>query len=240
MRVIITLFLLCGPLLAGYADSCTAVYVGTASTNCTLSSAVVSGDAVIVAVSTIGGAFVSSITDGIGNTYSNLQTYTYGTSWRLTVYKSYNVASGASDVVTVTLGGADTGTIAVLRYTSVNSSPLDGGPTANGNFLAGGGTADPGSFSTTNANDIIIGIVYCYAGVGSPASGYTQRTYNSGTAGGIYTEDQTVSSTGTYDPTFTLSGASQFAAVGFSLKVSGGAKVCVSTLSMLGTGNPCH
>lgn len=140
----------------------TAAGAGTATVFTTPAFACSSGN-LIVAASRIGVNFAATqtVTDVAGNTYSSITHADMGTgSDRLKLFQAFNTAGHAENVVTLTL--SDTGQYVgfiVVQYSGVQtaSSPVDVTAVGNGAAGAGSSVAVTSTFTTTFANELIIG-----------------------------------------------------------------------------------
>jgi hypothetical protein len=150
---------------------------------------------IVVGVYTWGGT-VSGITDSLANNYA-LATFTATPGGNnLYVYYAVNKSSGA-DAVTVHVSGG--GVMSdIHEYAGLSTTtPLDQVKVSSGT----GTTINSGSVTTTAANELIFG----YAGVdgnsvSGPGAGFTQR---GNTGNGELSEDELVSTAGSYSATAT-------------------------------------
>jgi hypothetical protein len=140
---------------------------------------------------------VSSVTDTRGNTYSPAVGTTSGTGLRQVIYYAKNIAGG-SNTVTVTFNQGPTyPDVRILEYSGLDtSSPLDVTAAAAGT----GTTANSGSATTTAANELIFGAGTSGHAFTAAGTGFTQRMID---IFGNIAEDETVSSTGSYNATAT-------------------------------------
>jgi len=226
-----TLFCALGALLGSEQAFAAISYVqsNSASPSTTVSSIAVpftnaqtAGDFIAVGVSWGSGVSISSITDTKGNAYTLAVGPTTFSGAASAIYYAKNIAAAAAGANTVTVTfSAATGTpdLRVAEYSGVNTtSPLDVTAVSTGTSA----TSDSGSATTTNANDLLIGINAVLSGTQSAGTGYTSRQIS--LYDGNILEDRIVSATGAYSATATLSSSAawimQMAA--FKAAVSGG------------------
>ncbi len=145
---------------------------------------------------------ISSVTDARGNTYSLAVGPTSNTGLQQAIYYAKNIASGSNTVTVKFNQAAVYPDVRILEYSGLNStSPLDVTAAATGS----GTTASSSSATTTSANELIFdagtttGITFTASG-----SGFTTRLVD---IYGNMAEDKTVSSTGSYAATATITGA---------------------------------
>lgn len=153
---------------------------------------------------------VSSVVDSAGNTYTASPvgfiamstTSSAPESQGCVVYYCPNIAAyGVGNQVTVTLSGvAYYYVVSVLEYGGLATSGIfDVTAHATANYPGASSTANSGPATTTNANDILLGVFSLFDGVVGPGSGYIAQENN-------YTclvEDQTVATTASYGATAT-------------------------------------
>ena len=139
---------------------------------------------------------VSTISDSRGNIYTLAIGPTSGTGLRQSIYYAKNIAGG-SNTVTVTFNQAGTFVdVRALEYSGLDTAnPLDQAAGA-----AGTGTlANSGAQTTTSANELIFGAGMIRTHFTGAGSGFISRIITNPDAD--IAEDQTVSSTGTYNAT---------------------------------------
>jgi hypothetical protein len=141
---------------------------------------------------------VSSVTDSRGNPYILAVGPARTSGLSSAIYYAKNIGAG-SNTVTVTFNQkAGWPNVNVLEYSGLDtSSPLDVVATASGN----GTTANSGSATTTSASELIVGAGNPTSVFKAAGSGFSNRIINS--FGGI-SEDEIVTSTGTYRATATM------------------------------------
>jgi len=139
---------------------------------------------------------VSTISDSRGNIYTLAIGPTTGTGLRQSIYYAKNIAGG-SNTVTVTFNQAATFVdVRALEYSGLDTAnPLDVAAGA-----AGTGTlASSGAVTTTSANELIFGAGMTRTHFTGAGSGFISRIITNPDAD--IAEDQTVSSTGSYNAT---------------------------------------
>ncbi|MFY9986150.1 MAG: hypothetical protein WAK31_15405, partial [Chthoniobacterales bacterium] len=144
---------------------------------------------------------VSSVTDSQNNTYQLAVGPTKeSSSLTQSIYYATNIVGG-SNTVTITFSGAAAyPDIRILEYSGLNlSSPLDVAAGASGT----GTSSSSGAITTTSASDLLVGANIVTSTTKSAGSGYTKRILTS--PDGDIVEDRTVSSTGSYTATATIS-----------------------------------
>jgi Fibronectin type III domain len=167
----------------------------TSVTTTAFGSSVTAGDTVIVTVTGQMGSTAATLTpsDSKGNTYTwdSFYYYNSGVATQITnpssttvpaskyfvgVARSSNIGTGGSSFTnTMTVGSSNTASmiIGAGEFTGLGTSPtID---TTADAVTASGSTAGPGSYSTTNAHDLLVQAV-----IGSGASGATAPTAPTG------------------------------------------------------------
>ena len=154
----------------------------TATTiSATFSSPVTAGNTIILAITWGYPESISSITDTLGNIYydSGATIYTEAMDQTTAIWYANN-SLGGSDTITVTFGGSVPwrGLYAV-EYSGLAKQDILDDTAANG---ATSGTADPGTITPTEDNELVFSIVSDNLGSGeNPASGFTSIYNDSGT-----------------------------------------------------------
>ncbi len=146
---------------------------------------------------------LDSITDTAGNTYILAAGPTRNLNGGATQYLFYakNIApaSAGINVVTITVSSASLTwpETRIAEYSGIdNVSPLDAVAANAGNSA----TTDSGQLTTTNANDIIVGVNYVANTTTEAGPGFTARFINNGNI----LQDRLTSSTGAYSSTAPL------------------------------------
>jgi hypothetical protein len=214
---------------AGSSGSCTS----TAPLSVTVSPP--AGDLLIVWANVSSGNTMT-VSDSSSQTYS--VTNTTGGSIVSAAYYVTNTAAITSVKLTPSSTGPTCHAL-ILAHPAPSTATLDvGGAVANGTPST---TCTAPSETTTNANDLVIGLCTENANSGTFTAGGTGCTYtfeatNSGGAWTVGAEDCNVTSTGTFQPapTFSSSNVSRGATLAF--KLSGAAPTCPKTLALLGVG----
>ncbi|WP_024516842.1 hypothetical protein [Bradyrhizobium sp. Tv2a-2] len=167
---------------------------------------------------------ITGVTDNVNGAVA--WTQVRQTAWnalgnQLSVYIFPNTASG-TPTVTATFAAASSVDFAIAEYGGVaTSSPVDVSAIQY-NDTAGTAVSLP-SITTTNANDVLIGVYVLQNGVtwtdnvaGSTPNTWTNRIGADGNI--IWWNDVIVSSTGTYFENATLSASETYASCQFALK----------------------
>ncbi|HLH74120.1 MAG TPA: hypothetical protein VKX96_12610, partial [Chloroflexota bacterium] len=122
----------------------------------------------------------------------------------LSIWYATNVVGGSNFTVTVKLQSAGSLTVAIHEYAeAATSSVVDQTARANGR----GTVASSGPAATTSANDLLFAATTHWDSTNTSATagaGFTLRRSlaNNTTAAALFTEDQPVTTTGTYAGTF--------------------------------------
>ena len=142
---------------------------------------------------------VSSVTDSAGNTYTRAIGPTADSDAQQSIYYASNIRAG-SNTVTVTMSTTvNYPDVRVLEYSGVTT--LDKTAGASGNSTA----ASSGSATTTTARELIFTANTCDWNTTAVGAGFTTRVT---TIDGNIAADRTVSATGSYNGTATLSNTS--------------------------------
>ena len=191
------------PIAFAQANTCPAtLQASNISITCAYSAAQTAGDLNIVAIGwgdTT--AVISAVTDSQGNLYTLVAGPIRGTGLSQSLYYAKNVKAG-SNTVTVTFNQAAVyPDVRILEYKGIDTvSPLDQTASAIGT----GTTANSGSASTQYASELIFGTGTNGGNFSAPGTGFTSRMIN---IYGNIAEDKTVSVTGSYNATATISGS---------------------------------
>jgi hypothetical protein len=169
---------------------------------------------------------ISSITSGVngGASYTQVgsQFTDASTQQRVALYRYSGTAAGA-ETVTITRSTNDTTRVIILEYSGLTTSgdPLD--QTNNSGFVAATTTVNSGDVTTTQANELILGLISGNAGGVAFTAGtnFTDRTETASNR--LFVEERIVSSTGTYAATGTMGSADAHIAIVYAFKDSGGA-----------------
>ena len=197
---------------------------GTSVTNCNYAQNVRAGDMIVI--------YMAFGTDAVG--FSSPGDTLSNSGWSCT-YNSAN-HEGYCWNPALTTGGADTFSVTVSNssgpatwegeFSGINATPLDtGGP--NWNTTSSSSTASPPAITTTNANDMIL---ICSGSI-TTAVFYTAQspfviplgnsyTYNGGNGQSAACAVYSVTSTGTYSTTFSLSASVTTRGASFAIKSS--------------------
>ena len=175
-----------------------------------------SGNANVIMIGGVSGFVVSSVTDTKGNTYNSVATGNVG-GIQVAAYVATGIASASagSNTVTVTFSaGTNSPDIHILEYSGLASS----GVFDSSDYVNGTGTSASATFSTSNANDVIIAsLLYTGTPTITAGTGYTMRV-NEGPSWGNCTEDQVVSSSGSQTASFSISSSQSWWVFAIALK----------------------
>jgi IPT/TIG domain len=138
-------------------------------------------------------SLVKTVTDSSGNTYSQAGGTTTGSGLRQAIYYARNIAGGSTTVTVTFNGAAAYPDLRILEYSGLDTSnPLD--VTAAG--VGTGTVAASAAATTTSANELIFGAGNNGDGFSGAGTGFTLRMID---YYGNLAEDETVSSTGSYN-----------------------------------------
>ena len=172
---------------------------------------------------------VQSVTDTTGNTYSLAVGPTTGTALRQSIYYGKNIKAGNSNKVTITFNAAAAyPDVRILEYTGLDpNNPLDVTSSATGSGTA----ANSGSATTTGTNDLIFGANTVATSNSSGGPSFTVRIVTP--HDGDLAEDRTVTTSGSYNATATLSGSGPWVMqmVAFKAQASTGNAPTVSSVT---------
>lgn len=167
-----------------------------------------------------------SVSDNKGNSYSMAVGPTTLGNGRAYIFYSVVDTGGTNFIITITASASSIHTAAAAEYSGVaTSTPLDQIAAATGNGTAASSGATP---TTTQANELIMGMVYSPPNVPTISAGATftfrvNRVNNS--RGSILLEDKNVTSTGTQTATGTISATNDWIAQCATFKEAGAAVV---------------
>lgn len=161
---------------------------------------------------------VSSIADTAGNTYIYVGRIKNDTINNvIECWYAKNITGNANNVVTVTVStDVSERVITVDQYSGCDTSaPLDQSNSGTGNDAA----PTTGNITTTQADEVLAAGVYLYISQTITAgANYTLRTLSDAAPSYAASEDRIVSSIGTYNATFALSGGTYWATIIASFK----------------------
>lgn len=205
----------------------TGVNNGALKTSCSLTSsgATTAGSTLVIVVAkrNLTTSPALTLSDGTANSYSAVQSdgHTSGNNLNLSVYECVNAVAVANSS-TVSASWTGSATDPVMWFIEVSgdktASPLDGTAAA---VSLSATNPSPGGITTTNAADIVIGIVYSLLSGLTPAASYTQlgSQLAGGSAGFLSVESQIVAATGTYTASWGSGGSNtEYAAQAFALQ----------------------
>src|SRR6266849_510815 len=165
----------------------------------------VAGDTNIIAV---GWNDATSSPTTVTDTKNNVYTLAVGPTRQSgihsqAIYVAKNVVAAAASANTVTVAfnaAVPYPDVRILTYRGLDTvSPVE----AVAGAVGTGTTANSGSVTTANANDLLFGASYVSTRVSAPGAGYTSRVITS--PDGDIAEDEIVTAAGTYSATATMS-----------------------------------
>ncbi len=167
-------FINTAPAKPTYVTQCTAQPASSSAITCALTAT--AGNALVIGV-VIGAGTISSVVDSTGCTAAAVP----GSSWTSgtqigAAYVCANATAG-SHTITVTLSAAASYPLLIVQAFSgvATSSPVDG--TGSGHFTASGSAFGSGSITTTQSNDMLVGLgnagAYIQTYAGTPAFTFT-------------------------------------------------------------------
>jgi unsaturated rhamnogalacturonyl hydrolase len=185
-------------------SKCSALTTGTISL--AFASSNVVGNTIILGVRNTATASVSTVADTAVNTYTPIGSDKTGTTLadgQLSMYRAFNIHAGAN-TVTVTFSAAVTGQLCMAEASGLTTTdPYDVSHFAHSS--GGGASLDSGATSTTTqANEYIVGMATSVGGNVATWTAGTNYTLQVSAERPAY-EDRNVTSTGTYNSTFTIS-----------------------------------
>jgi len=189
----------------------------SSSTSVTITSSTF-GSLLVVAVYKNNGTTISSITDNIGNTYTQVPgAHAVGSPAPDTtdIWYSANSLSGVTSV-TVNFGSTCFNVPYILEYSGVaTTSPIDVAGNISAGSTGGGNPTGP-SLTTTQDGDLIIALCSAHGiGIGGVNSPFTLRSNTDGEAVADYIGPVA----GTYQAIFTPTGPSQLCSSGVAFTV---------------------
>ncbi|MEJ0037686.1 MAG: Calx-beta domain-containing protein [Gammaproteobacteria bacterium] len=193
----------CAEAAIAYVQGSATVVVGTNTISATFAGAQTAGNLNVVAIGWADDTTsVSSVTDSRGNVYTLAAgpTRRAGAASSYIYYAKNIVSAGAgANTITATITSASVTwpEIRISEYSGLDTtSPVDVVQGANGS----GTSVNTGSFTTTNATDLIFAWVYVQNSITAAGSGYTARTF----ASGDLVEDRQTTVAGSYSATATM------------------------------------
>lgn len=186
-----------GPSTGTFVQGCSIGPASGSSVSCVFGSANTVNNSIICSVAWTPGTYTfSSISDSNSNSYGTyLLTTTLTGDATQNIYLATGITAGSNTVKATYTGSVTYPEMFCAEY----QGPLSIDKTASG---TGTGTAlSTSSASTTNADDLLIGISNVAQSISAAGSGYTQRIDLNGDT----FQDQQVTSTGSYNSTATQS-----------------------------------
>ena len=142
---------------------------------------------------------ITSVKDGMGNTYSLAVGPIVGNRLSQSIYYATNILAGTNKVSVTFNQSAASPDVRILEYSGLDTTaPLDVTASATGN----GSTASSGSATTNAANELIFGADTVFTGNSGAGSGFTARIITSPDSD--LAEDEIVGVTGSYAATAPL------------------------------------
>lgn len=179
---------------------------GAASVAATFSSNTTSGNLIVVAFAPNSSVIVSSIADGLGNTYVQATAPSGVSGQNVEIWYAKNITGGTTPTVTVTPNFATNATLvcAIAEYSGLDTiSPLDQHLGATGTSTA----PASGAVTTTSANELIFGAAMNAATVANTVGagfGHFLNTLSATHPVELGIEDAITASTGSQNAIFGL------------------------------------
>ena len=172
-------------------------------------------------------ATIQSVTDNLGNQYSLAAGPVKGTGLTQSIYYAKNILGGSNSVIVTFSKSASFPDVRILEYSGADTSnPLDVVASANGSSAS----ANSGSATTTAANELIFGADTVETGNLTAGTSFTLRILTSPDSD--LAEDRSVTTTGAYSATATLTSSGPWVMQMVAFKASGtGSAPTVSTIS---------
>jgi hypothetical protein len=169
---------------------------------------------------------IQSVTDNLGNQYVLAAGPVKGTGLTQSVYYAKDILGGSNSVIVTFNKSASFPDVRVLEYSGADTAnPLDTVASASGNSAS----ANSGSATTTAANELIFGADTVATGNLTAGPNFTPRIITSPDSD--LAEDRSVSTTGTYSATATLSASGPWVMQMVALKASGSSAPTITTIS---------
>ena len=169
---------------------------------------------------------VLSVADDLGNQYVLAAGPIKGTGLTQSIYYAKDILGGSNSVIVTFSKSATFPDVRVLEYSGADAtSPLDVVASASGSSAS----ANSGSATTSAANELIFGADTVATGNLTAGTNFTPRIVTSPDSD--LAEDRTVTTTGTYSATATLSSSGPWVMQMVALKASGGLAPSISSVS---------
>jgi IPT/TIG domain len=171
---------------------------------------------------------VQSVSDNLGNQYVLAAGPTKGTGLTQSIYYAKDILGGSNSVIVTFSKAASYPDVRVLEYYGADpANPLDVVASASGNSAS----ANSGSATTSSTNELIFGANTVATGNLAPGSGFTLRILTSPDSD--LAEDRSVTTTGSYNATATLSASGPWVMQMVALKASvlGGSAPTITSIS---------
>ena len=171
-------------------------------------------------------ATIQSVTDNLGNQYVLAAGPVKGTGLTQSIYYAKDILAGSNSVIVTFSKAATFPDVRILEYSGADTtSPLDVVASASGNSAS----ANSGSATTTVANELIFGANTVATGNLTAGANFTTRIVTSPDSD--LAEDRTVTTTGSYSATATLSASGPWVMQMVTLKASGSSAPTITTVS---------
>jgi hypothetical protein len=159
---------------------------------------------------------ITSVTDSSGNSYALAAPLVTGTNLRQAIYYAKNIAAVHANTVTVNFNQlAKLVDVRILEYAGLDTvNPLDASNGSSGTGL----TATSGPFTTTAANDLVLGADTAKSHTLSTGPGYTPVVF---TRYGNIVEQLIARKKGTFNPSANLAQPNPWVMQGVSFKAAG-------------------
>ena len=171
---------------------------------------------------------VESVTDDLGNQYVLAAGPIKGAGLTQSIYYAKDILGGSNSVIVTFSKAASFPDVRVLEYSGADpAKPLDVVASAHGNSAS----ANSGSATTSVANELIFGANMVATGNLTAGTDFTPRIVTSPDSD--LAEDRTVTSTGSYSATATLTSSGPWVMQMMALKasVTGGSAPTITTIS---------
>jgi hypothetical protein len=115
---------------------------------------VTAGNLIVAGIITFNSSITVTVTDSLGNTYTQAGSYAVSTTTRASIWYSANILGGAN-TVTITPSASAFVTAGVVEYSGATTTPIDGTTTNTGTST----TLSTGSIAVAQAGDLVFGAI---------------------------------------------------------------------------------
>ena len=158
---------------------------------------------------------IQSVSDNLGNQYVLAAGPVHGTGLTQSIYYAKDILGGSNSVIITFSKAASFPDVRVLEYSGADpANPLDVVASASGNSAS----ANSGSATTNFANELIFGADTVATGTLAPGTNFTLRILTSPDSD--LAEDRSVTTTGAYNATATLTSSGPWVMQMVALKAS--------------------